>query len=62
MGASGHAYVVRGYHGAKYMSIWNPYNASYETVQYGSRMLLSDVESTWGKAFTISNRVEAFCL
>ncbi len=47
MGASGHAYVVRGYHGSTYISIWNPYNASYETVQYGSRMVLSGVESTW---------------
>lgn len=47
MGAFGHAYVVRGYHGSTYMSIWNPYNVSYETVQYGSRKLLSGVESTW---------------
>ena len=46
MGAFGHAYVVRGYHGSTYMSIWNPYNVSYETVQYGSRKLLSGVEST----------------
>lgn len=47
MGASGHAYVVRGYYGSTYIRIWNPYNASYETVQYVSRMLLSGVESTW---------------
>ena len=47
MDVSGHAYVVRGYYGSTYISIWNPHNASYETVQYGSRMLLSGVESTW---------------